>query len=69
MLPLHAKNRVSPAEVAGRDLDPGAMLGAGTARGVVWMILEQRLRRGRTPLVARADEEKLGLQAGGKKLR
>jgi hypothetical protein len=41
MLALHTEDQVSPAEVAGCDLDPGAVLRAGTARLVARMVLEE----------------------------
>jgi hypothetical protein len=49
--------------VAGRDLDAGAILGAGAAGFVARMVLEQRLRGRAPPLVGRADEEEFGFQA------
>lgn len=60
MFALHAENDVRPAEVAAGDLDAGAVLRSGGAGGVARVVFKQRLGGGRSPLVARAEEEKSG---------
>lgn len=62
MLALHAEDMVCPAEVAGGDLDPGAVFRAGATGFIARMILKEGLGGRRTPPVGRADEEELGLQ-------
>jgi len=64
VLALHAEDEVGPAEVAGGDLDTGAVLRAGRACGIARMVFKQRLGRRAAPLIARADEEEVGLGGG-----
>ncbi len=59
---LHAENHFGPTNVAGGEFHTGAVDCAGGASLVARMIAEKRLGGGGAPLVARAEEEELGLR-------
>jgi hypothetical protein len=60
---LHAENQIGPADVSGRELDAGAVLGARRTRVIAGMTLEEGFRGRRSPLIGGANEEELGFQA------
>ena len=54
---FHAKDQVSPADVAGGDLDARAIFGAGGAGLVKRVVAEQRLSGRAAPFIESTDEE------------
>lgn len=62
VLAFHAKDQVGPAEMAGGYLDPCAVGCAGAPGIIARMMFEERFRGRAAPLIARADEKKLGFQ-------
>ena len=67
MFALHAKDDVSPAKVAGGDLDAGSLFRARAAGLVARVGFEKGLDGGAALLIPRADEKELGFHTDEKK--